>query len=172
MRSAVLALVFVACGLASARADDAPPVPAELTPFADALQPMPASVAGIQGRTYAPVHSSIMALGGTTRIDFSVTLSIHNPSANRPIVIERIDYHDTAGRLVEAHLDRPVALRPFGTIQVTVTQPDTRAGLGADFVVDWTAPTASIEPIVEAVMLSSHGSQGYSFAIMGRKVER
>ncbi|NLH81451.1 MAG: DUF3124 domain-containing protein [Phyllobacteriaceae bacterium] len=165
----LVASVLLASG---ARADGESYVPPALAPFAEALQPLPASAAGIEGRTYVPVHSSVMAIGGETRIDFSITLSVHNPSATRPIVVERIDYHDTAGRLVEARLDRPVALRPFGTIQVVVTQPDTRAGLGADFVVDWTAPTASIEPIVEAVMISSHGSQGYAFSTVGRKVER
>lgn len=170
----VLAAVLLALATSS-RADDAEPSwvpPPALVPYADALQPLPATITGIQGRTYVPVHSSLMALGGTTRIDFSITLSIHNPSAARAVVIERIEYHDTAGRVVDTPLDRPVALRPFGTIQVTIAQPDTRAGLGADFVVDWTAPTASIEPIVEAVMLSQYGAQGYAFSTLGKKVER
>lgn len=171
MRTAFVAALLLAA-VTGARGEEPAALPDWLAPFAEALQPMPASTSGIQGRTYVPVHSSVMALGGTTRIDFSITLSIHNPSATRPIVIERVDYYDTAGRLVEARLDRPVALRPYGTIQTVVSQPDTRAGLGANFVVDWTAPTASIEPIVEAVMLSSHGSQGYSFATVGRKIER
>ena len=167
----ILALGLAASG---ARAEDAPqtPVPRSIAPFAEALQPLPGSLSGIQGRTYVPVYSSVMALGGTTRIDFSITLSIHNGSATRPIVIERIDYYDTAGRLVEAHLVDPIAIRPYGTVQVTVAQPDTRGGLGANFVVDWTSPTASIEPIVEAVMIASHGTQGYSFLATGRKVER
>lgn len=171
MRPPFFALLVLLAATA-ARAEEPASLPDWLAPFAEALQPMPASVSGLPGRTYVPVHSSVMALGGTTRIDFSITLSVHNPSANRPIVIERIDYYDTAGRLVEARLPQPVALRPYGTIQTVVSQPDTRAGLGANFVVDWTAPTASIEPIVEAVMLSSHGSQGYSFATLGKKIER
>mgnify|MGYP003810179245 CR=1 FL=1 len=171
MRIALLAALLLVAATA-ARGDDEVFVPPTLAPFADALQPLPPGFTGIEGRTYVPVHSSVMAIGGETRIDFAITLSVHNPSAARPIVVERIDYHDTAGRLVERRLDKPVALRPFGTIQVVIAQPDTRAGLGADFVVDWTAPTASIEPIVEAVMISSHGTQGYAFSTLGRKVER
>lgn len=158
-----------------ARAEEAlptRPLPAFVAAFGDAVQPGPPSLAGLHGRTYVPVYSSVMALGGSTRIDFSATLSIHNGSATRPITIERIDYYDTAGKLVEGHLDEPVAIRPYGTIQVVVGQPDTRGGLGANFIVDWIAPTASIEPIIEAVMLSSHGTQGYSFLSLGRKVER
>lgn len=158
-----------------ARAEETPAarsLPASLATFGDAIQPGAPSLSGLHGRTYVPVYSSVMALGGGTRIDFSVTLSIHNGSATRPITIERIDYYDTAGKLVEEHLKEPVAIRPYGTIQVVVGQPDTRGGLGANFIVDWTSPTASIEPIIEAVMLSSHGTQGYSFLAVGRKVER
>ena len=167
------ALVILAALAGPARSQPAATdLPPALAPFAAAIDPAPASISGLQGRTYVPVYSSVMAMGGGTRIDFSITLSIHNGSATRPIVIERIDYFDTAGRLVEAHLDRPVSLKPYGTMQVVVSQPDTRGGLGANFVVDWTAPTATIEPIVEAVMLASHGSQGYSFLAGGRKVER
>lgn len=167
--SSIAAVVLAAGLIGGAWAGEAPTGSAG---FGDAIQPGAPSLSGIHGRTYVPVYSSVMAMGGTTRIDFSVTLSIHNSSPTRPIAIERIDYFDTDGKLVEAHLAEPVAIRPYGTIQVVVGQPDTRGGLGANFVVDWTSPTASIEPIIEAVMLSSHGSQGYSFLSLGRKVER
>lgn len=164
----LLAALALPAGAQQATTD----LPPALAPFAASIEPAPASLSGLPGRTYVPVYSSVMAMGGGTRIDFAITLSIHNGSATRSIVIERIDYFDTAGKLVEAHLDRPVSLKPYGTIQVVVAQPDTRGGLGANFVVDWTSPTATIEPIVEAVMLASHGSQGYSFLAGGRKVER
>lgn len=171
-----IAAAILALGLSAvALAEEAPVASgpsATIKALGDAVQPGPASLSGIHGRTYVPVYSSVMALGGSTRIDFSVTLSIHNGSETRPITIERIDYYDTAGKLVESRLPEPVAIRPYGTIQVVVGQPDTRGGLGANFIVDWTSPTASIEPIIEAVMLSSHGSQGYSFLSVGRKVER
>ena len=170
--SKVAALALLAGLLAApARAEDAP-VPPSLAPFAEALLPGPASLAGLTGRTYVPVYSSIMAAEGGTRVDFSISLSIHNGSATRPLTIERIDYYDTSGRLVESRLEHPVALKPYGTIQIVVGQRDLRGGLGANFVVDWTAPTATVEPIVEAVMLSSHGNQSYGFVTQGRKVER
>jgi hypothetical protein len=146
-------------------------VPRALAASAAALQPLPAVIEGVSGRTYAPAYSSVMAGGGTTRIDFSVTLSVHNGSAKGPLVIERIDYHDAAGRLVETMFDRSVAIRPYGTIQLTIPQSDTRGGLGADFVVDWIAPDRT-DPIVETVMMSSHGSQSYALVSPGRRVER
>ncbi|MBV5262590.1 DUF3124 domain-containing protein [Pinisolibacter aquiterrae] len=170
--AAALLSAGMLAGAAAQEAAGPAKVPPAIAAFGDAIQPGPASLTGLHGRTYVPVYSSVMAIGGSTRIDFSVTLSIHNGSSTRPITIERIDYYDTAGKLVEEHLPEPVAIRPYGTIQVVVGQPDTRGGLGANFIVDWTSPTASIEPIIEAVMLSSHGTQGYSFSSVGRKVER
>ncbi len=171
-RLAAALVLLAALALPAGAQQAATDLPPALAPFAASIEPAPASLSGLPGRTYVPVYSSVMAMGGGTRIDFAITLSIHNGSATRSIVIERIDYFDTAGKLVEAHLERPVSLKPYGTIQVVVAQPDTRGGLGANFVVDWTSPTATIEPIVEAVMLASHGSQGYSFLAGGRKVER
>jgi hypothetical protein len=165
-------VLLFALALLLPAATTAQEVPPRLAGFAEALAAGPVDLSGLRGRTYVPAYSSLMAAGGGTRIDFSVTLAIHNGSATRGIAIERIEYHDTTGRLVETPLERPVTLKPYGTIQVTIPQPDTRGGLGADFVVDWTAPTAGTEPIVEAVMLSSHGNQSYGFVSPGRKVER
>lgn len=175
MRRIATIAAFVLLAVAGARAQEAQvarDVPPALAAFADALLPGVPSLSGLGGRTYIPVYSSVMAANGTTQIDFSVTLSIHNGSPTRPITIERIDYYDTAGRLVDSALDRPVALKPYGTVQIVVPQRDTRGGLGANFVVDWTAPTASVEPIIEAVMLSNHANQSYGFVTVGRKVER
>lgn len=175
-RTAIIAALIIVSAV-SADAQEAvvtqqPTVPMAIAPFADALLPGVPSRTGLEGRTYVPVYSSVMGADGRTRIDFSVTLSVHNGSALRPITIERIDYFDTSGKLVETPLDRPIALKPYGTIQIVVGQRDIRGGLGANFVVDWVAPTASVEPIVEAIMLSAYGNQSYAFATMGRKVER
>lgn len=172
--STIAALCFLALGGAAfaQEAGVTPPLPPALMPFAEALMPVPANFTGLVGRTYVPVYSTVMAADGATRIDFSVTLSIHNGSAGRPIAIERIGYFDTAGRLVGTPLEQPVLLKPYGTVQVVVGQRDVSGGLGANFVVDWTSPVASAEPIIEAVMLSSHGNQSYGFVTLGRKVER
>ena len=100
--------------------------------------------------------------GGKTRLDLSVTLSIHNTSEKGILVIERIDYFNVAGQPIDKYLPRAIALKPYGAIQIVVPEQDIRGGLGANFVVDWSSPETIDEPIVEAVMTGGRGTQGYS----------
>src|SRR3712207_9234963 len=110
-----------------------------------------------------------MQRGGLS-VNFSVTLSIHNTSAEKPLVVERIAYYDTAGGLVQDYLTAPVAVRPFGTIEVFVAVDDVRGGRGANFVIDWAAAEPIAEPIMETLILGSSGTHGYSFVGQGRPI--
>lgn len=82
----------------------------------------------------------------------SVTPSIHNASETRPLVLRRIAYFDTGGKLVETYLREPVALKPFSTVEVFVLVTDVRGGTGANFVVDRAVTGEIAEPVVEALM--------------------
>ena len=108
---------------------------------------------------------------GKLRADFSVTLSVHNASETRPLVLRRIAYFDTAGKLVESYLKTPVALKPFSTIEVFVPTTDVRGGTGANFVVDWAAAGEIAEPAVEALMVGSLGAGHYAFISQGRPLK-
>ena len=101
-----------------------------------------------------------------------MTLSIHNTSEKGILVIERIDYFNVAGQLIEKYLPRAIALKPYGAVQIVVPQEDIRGGLGANFIVDWSASETIDEPIIEAIMIGGPGVQGYSFISVGRKVSR
>ncbi len=125
----------------------------------------------VAGEIYVPTHSSIFAGDGRTRIDFAVTLSIHNASEKHPLVLRRIDYFDGSGRLVENHLTTPVAVRPFGTVEIFVAKNDVRGGTGANFVVGWSADGAIAEPVIEAVMIGDFANQSYSFVSQGRRID-
>ena len=94
---------------------------------------------------------------GKLRADFSVTLSVHNASETRPLVLKRIAYFDTSGKMVESYLKAPVALKPFATVEVFIAATDVRGGTGANFVVDWAAAGEIAEPAVEALMVGSVG---------------
>ncbi|TWC06268.1 uncharacterized protein DUF3124 [Bradyrhizobium macuxiense] len=101
-----------------------------------------------------------------------MTLSIHNTSETAALVIERIDYFNVAGQLIEKYLPRAIALKPYGAIQIVIPQEDTRGGLGANFIVDWSSAGAIDEPYLEAIMIGGPGTQGYSLVSLGRKVSR
>jgi Protein of unknown function (DUF3124) len=139
--------------------------------FSGSLTAMPSENLGVSGAFYVPVYSSVSISQGKVRADFSVTLSIHNASETRPLVLRRIAYFDTNGKMVESYLKAPVALKPFSTIEVFVPTTDVRGGTGANFVVDWAAIGEIAEPVVEALMLGGLGSGHYAFISQGRPLK-
>jgi hypothetical protein len=139
--------------------------------FCDSLTAIPSENLGVSGVFYVPVYSSVSMSPGKLRADFSVTLSIHNASETRPLVLRRIAYFDTSGKLVQSYLKGPVALKPFSTVEVFVPVTDVRGGTGANFVVDWAAADEIAEPVVEALMFGALGSGHYAFISQGRPLK-
>ncbi len=159
----------------------AAPVPASaqqgagnaLTPFAGSMAPLPdPATLTAKGATYAPAYSSIRIGSGKTMLDLAVTLSIHNVSDVTPLVLESINYFDTAGSLVERHLVQPIAIRPFGTVEIFVAKEDTRGGTGANFLITWAAVGDIAEPVIETVMIGAIGTNSYSFVSQGRTIRK
>jgi hypothetical protein len=138
--------------------------------FAASLTAVPSENLAVSGAFYVPVYSSVSMSQGKLRADFSVTLSVHNASETRPLVLKRIAYFDTSGKMVESYLKSPVALKPFATIEVFIAASDVRGGTGANFVVDWAAAGEIAEPAVEALMVGSVGPGHYAFISQGRPI--
>jgi hypothetical protein len=139
--------------------------------FAGSLTAVPVDPLAVSGAFYVPVYSSVSMSQGRLRADFSVTLSVHNASETRPLVLKRIAYFDTVGKLVESYLKAPIALKPFSTVEVFIGATDVRGGTGANFVVDWAATAEIAEPAVEALMVGSVGNGHYAFISQGRPVK-
>lgn len=151
------------------------PVPAFAQPkvnieqnFADSLSPMPKEDLSVSGGFYVPAYSSVAMSQGKLRVDFSVTLSVHNASETQPLVIKRIAYFDTAGKQVESYLKAPVALKPLATVSIFIATDDVRGGTGANFIVDWAATGEIAEPVVEALMVGGVANAHYAFISQGR----
>ncbi len=139
--------------------------------WADSLTDVPVAKPVVGGTFYVPAYSSVSMSQGKVRADFGVTLSVHNTSESDPLVIKRIGYFDTSGRLVESYLPRPIAMKPFATIEVYVPVNDVRAGTGANFIIDWVASTPITEPVAETMMIGSLGAGHYSFISQGRALK-
>ena len=161
----MLLCLFTNAGPAAAQ----PKVNLEQT-FADSLTAMPKEELAVSGGFYVPAYSSVAMSQGRLRVDFSVTLSVHNASETRPLVLKRIVYFDTAGKQVESYLTSPVALKPFSTVEVPIAAADVRGGTGANFVVDWAAAGEIAEPVVEALMVGDVGAAHYAFISQGRPI--
>src|SRR5947207_6144864 len=139
--------------------------------FAASLTAVPAENLAVSGAFYVPVYSSVSMSQGKLRADFSVTLNVHNASETRPLVLKRIAYFDTSGKMVESYLKSPVALKPFATVEVFIPANDVRGGTGANFVIDWAATAEIAEPAVEALMVGGIGAGHYAFISQGRPIK-
>jgi hypothetical protein len=124
----------------------------------------------IDQTVYVPVYSHIFSQDDTRTVDLAATLSVRNIDPRRSITITRVDYHDNDGRLVRRYLERPLALGPLSSRAWVVAERDRTGGVGANFLVDWEAGTPANPPVVEAVMISTAGTQGISFVSRGQVV--
>ncbi|MDA9396792.1 hypothetical protein WN73_40470 [Bradyrhizobium sp. CCBAU 45394] len=136
--------------------------------FADSLTVLPKEELAVAGGFYVPAYSSVAMSQGKLRVDFSVTLSVHNASESQPLVVKRIAYFDTAGKQVESYLKAPVALKPLATVSIFIPTDDVRGGTGANFIVDWAATGDIAEPVVEALMVGGVANAHYAFISQGR----
>ena len=159
-------LVIGWAGAEEARsASDAP-----FAAFSESLTTVPQAPLATHGLVYVPAFSSVHMGGGRTRLDLAVTLSIHNTSESDSLVLDRIDYFNTSGNLVQRYVEQPIALRPFGTVEVFIPADDVRGGTGANFLVSWAAVQHISEPAVQAVMVGNVGTAGYSFTSSGKPI--
>ena len=165
-----------ACCVAHAETTGAPSEAAAAdfrTVFRDSLTAMPdPGTLSVKGGVYVPAYSRIYgaAAGDRRLIELSTTLRINNTSSTKPLVLERIEYFDTAGKLVHSYLSEPVALRPFGAIEIVIPAEDDRGGVAANFIVEWAGSGPIAEPLVEAVMIGSQDNTSYSFVSPGRRI--
>jgi len=125
-----------------------------------------------RGQTvYVPVYSNVFS--GPKALPFSLAtmLSIRNVDLHNQVRITAIEYHDTGGKLLRSHLDKPLTLPPLGSTSIYLGEQDTSGGFGASFVVRWDARTVINAPIVECVMIGAKSGQGISFVSHGQVIK-
>jgi hypothetical protein len=175
MRKAMTALCGcgVALGLLGCSQEAPDPIQhgsaaARLTPLTKPLEPP------IMRRTvYVPVYSSIY-LGVDIRrsmIELAATISIRNVSSRQTLVLDSVQYYDSAGKLVREYLENPAELAPLASVEFVVQRNDTTGGPGANFLVHLSGPEALPEPLIEAIMIGQAGNAGFSFTSAGRVVQ-
>lgn len=138
--------------------------------FRSSLVEVPDVTRPVGGTIYAPAYASIRAGSGRAGVRLATTLSVHDTCEALPLVLETVDYFDTAGSLVRSFLPRPVAVKPFATVEFYVPEDDVRGDSGANFLVRWSAQGPIAEPAAEAVMIGMLGNTSYSFVSQGRPV--
>ena len=116
---------------------------------------------------YVPIYSDIYSETKHVKFLLTATLSIRNTSLRDSIYIQKIDYYDTFGKLVQEYLDHTILLKPMQSIEYVVEEKDTAGGTGANFVIYWGSNATNLNPIFEGIMISTNGQQGISFSTKG-----
>ena len=116
---------------------------------------------------YCPVYPSIYHMGQKKGLDLTVTLSIHNISPDTSIKVESVDYYSKKGKLLGKMLENPVKLSPLETATFVLNPKEHQGGVGANCLVRWKADRPVSRPLIQAVMITTSGSQGISFITDG-----
>ena len=122
---------------------------------------------------YVPVYSHIFADDRYRDRPFllTATLSVRNTDPERPFTLRRVDYYDSEGALLQRYLEAPITLAPLASTHYIVPESEAKGGAGAKFLIEWQAPAAVSEPIIEAVMIGTKLQQGISFISTGRTIK-
>ena len=121
---------------------------------------------------YVPAYSSIRSLEGKGELKLSINLSVRNTDPDHSIILSYVDFYNTLGKRSKQFLNQPVQIGPMATLDFHITQSDTIGGSGANFYLEWIADTTVYEPVIEAIMLGSAGTQGYSWTSSGLVVRQ
>lgn len=119
---------------------------------------------------YVPVYSHILFGDRAAAFDLAATLSIRNTDPVHSISVDAADYHDSGGRLLKKHIDKPVVLRPLASTEVFVPESDTSGGFGASFIVRWKSENPVVPPVIECLMIGVRSGQGISIVSPGRVI--
>jgi hypothetical protein len=123
------------------------------------------------GSTFLSIYSQIYTRDENELIDLSATVSLHNPNVEDTIYIDKTVYYNTEGNPIRTYFDKTIFIRPLETVQIIIAGLDNEGGTGANFLFDWKTKPNVIEPMFEAVMISTYGQQGISFVTVGKRVK-
>ncbi|MBU0961945.1 MAG: DUF3124 domain-containing protein [Proteobacteria bacterium] len=114
---------------------------------------------------YVPVYSHIYADSRFKDKPFQLTaiVSIRNTDQHNSFTLEKVDYYDSHGKLLQHYLAKPLIIGPLASTRYIVPESDTLGGSGAKFIVSWSSKDSVTEPIIEGVMIGTKMQQGISF---------
>lgn len=117
---------------------------------------------------YVPCYSHIYFRDERRSLNLATTLSVRNTSRTDSLTINRVDYYDSEGARVRRYLSSSVQLAPLASTYYIVREEDLRGGVGANFLVHWTAEQPIDPPVVEAVHITTQSALGISFTSASR----
>ena len=119
---------------------------------------------------YVPIYSDIYGDQQNPKILLAATLSIRNTSIEDSLLITKIDYFDTQGKLVRSYVENLISLPPMATINYVIDRDDDTGGSGANFIVELSSRNKNIRPLIQAIMVGNTGNKGFSFSTDGYSI--
>jgi hypothetical protein len=119
---------------------------------------------------YLPVYSTIPYNEGHNFYNLSAFVAVHNTDFTHTIYVKKVYYFNNDGNLVQDFLkDSTVELKPLSATNFFIPESD-KSGIGANFIIEWTADTLVNEPLIESIMVSLTQGQGVSFSSLGKVI--
>lgn len=121
---------------------------------------------------YVPLYSHIYADERFRNKPFllTATLSIRNTDPENSLTLNKVNYYDSTGRLLQNYLPQPLVIGPLGSTRYIVEESEKKGGSGAKFLVEWDANKPVTEPIIESIMIGTKMQQGISFISRGKVI--
>lgn len=98
-------------------------------------------------------------------------LSIRNISPENSIIITKVEYYDTNGKLIKNYIDHSFSLDKMSSKDFVIPESDLSGGVGANFLVEWKSTIPLAAPIMESIMLGTVGTKAFSFSSRGKKIK-
>ena len=113
---------------------------------------------------YVPIYSHIYLTDKRKiKLDLSVTLSIRNTDATKPVTFQTVNYFNSEGTLIKSFITKPHTLPPMSSSYFTIEESDTTGGWGANFILEWKSDDKVTEPVIEAIHSGARGTHSYIF---------
>jgi len=130
------------------------------------------SKAIFKNTVYVPIYSHMYMINGTRPTLFAATLSIRSTDFSDSIYVTGVDYYNSNGQIIKKYIDKVLLLKPMHSSEFIVEESDTEGGAGAYFIIRWFALKSVNEPLIQAVMLSTVSSLGFSLKTEGIKLDK
>lgn len=119
---------------------------------------------------YVPVYSYVFTADDAHPLDLAATLYVRNSDRSQPIVLTKVAYFDSSGKLIRDFLMKPLKIEPIASIDFFIKESDVTGGASPTFLVEWVSEHSVTNPVVESVMIGTAGTQGIAFICQGRVI--
>jgi hypothetical protein len=120
---------------------------------------------------YVPIYSEIYIDSNNPEHLLAATLSIRNTSFTDSLFISKIDYYNSEGNLVKNFIAKTIGIKPLETVNYVIEKEDVSGGSSANFIVELSAKTTKMKPLIQAIMVGHLNNWSFSFSSDGYSIK-